>query len=65
MVGLYGSQRIDLGQAIYLAIPMVLGDFEWSFIEPDKEQYMECTFSTRYVGLVVQWKEINTAKGRH
>ncbi|KAH6669246.1 benzoate 4-monooxygenase cytochrome P450 [Halenospora varia] len=51
-----------LAAAVYMkAIPMLLRDFEWGFSEeepkPDLEAKLKCTFSTRFVGLMVQWRE--------
>ncbi|EPE24579.1 Cytochrome P450 [Glarea lozoyensis ATCC 20868] len=51
-----------LAQAIYLkAIPMLFDHFEWRFRDSTPEKKIQCTFSTRYVGLMVQWKERKTA----
>ncbi|KAH6711399.1 benzoate 4-monooxygenase cytochrome P450 [Leptodontidium sp. MPI-SDFR-AT-0119] len=46
-----------LAQAIYTKmIPMVLSDFEWSFSNPDAEKVLQCTFSVRYIKLMMEWK---------
>ncbi|KAL2063471.1 hypothetical protein VTL71DRAFT_5276 [Oculimacula yallundae] len=46
-----------LAQAIYTkAIPMLFSDFEWSFTDPDAEKVLQCTFSTRFVKLMMEWK---------
>ncbi|KAH8679978.1 cytochrome P450 [Tricladium varicosporioides] len=54
-----------LAAAVYMkTITMLLRDFEWSFSEeepePDLEGKLRCTFSTRFVGLMVQWRERNS-----
>ena len=53
----------DLAQAIYYKmIPMLFSDFEWSFTNPEADKNLQCTFSTRYVGLMMQWKQRKSSK---
>ena len=49
---------IDLAQAVYTKmIPKLFMDFEWSYTDPDAEKRTQCTFSVRYMKLMMQWKE--------
>ncbi|KAF8865287.1 cytochrome P450 [Acephala macrosclerotiorum] len=46
-----------LAQAVYTKmIPMLFQDFEWSYTNPDAKKVLRCTFSTRYIELMMQWK---------
>jgi len=48
---------IDLAQAIYTKmIPLLFSEFEWSFTDPDAEKVSQCTFSVRFINLMMQWK---------
>lgn len=38
-------------------IPMLLDHFEWSLTDPEAEKVLQCTFSIRYMKLMMQWKE--------
>ncbi|KAH7319357.1 benzoate 4-monooxygenase cytochrome P450 [Rhexocercosporidium sp. MPI-PUGE-AT-0058] len=46
-----------LAQAVYTKIiPMLFSDFKWSFTDPDAVKVLQCTFSVRYMRLMMQWK---------
>jgi hypothetical protein len=42
-------------------LPMLFGDFEWSYSNPKAEKRTQCTFSVRYMNLMMQWKERSKA----
>jgi hypothetical protein len=47
----------DLAQAIYTKmIPMLFMNFDWSYVDPKAERKTRCTFSTRLIDVMVQWK---------
>ncbi|KUJ24373.1 cytochrome P450 [Mollisia scopiformis] len=46
-----------LAQAVYTKmIPMLFQDFEWSYTNPEAKKVLQCTFSVRYMKLMMQWK---------
>ena len=52
----------DLAQAIYeKAIPMLFMNFDWSYVDLKAEPITRCTFSVRFMKLMVQWKVRDTA----
>jgi hypothetical protein len=57
------NHPIDLAQAVYTKmLPMLFSDFEWSYTDPEAEKKTQCTFSVRYMNLMMQWKERSKAE---
>jgi len=49
---------IDLAEAIYTKmIPMLLGEFEWSSVRPEKEPSMRNTFTVRLLNEMMVYKQ--------
>lgn len=46
-----------LAQTVYRKmIPMLFQDMEWSFVDPNAEKVLQCTFSVRYIKMMMKWK---------
>ncbi|KAH7403319.1 benzoate 4-monooxygenase cytochrome P450 [Cadophora sp. MPI-SDFR-AT-0126] len=46
-----------LAQAIYTKmIPLIFSEFEWNFTDPSADKVSQCTFSVRFMKLMMQWR---------